>query len=114
MRAGRLRYKVTVQQRATIGITVEDPRHRDEFGAETELWQDVATFRAGIEFLTGKEFYTAQQTNSEITSKIIARYRPGILPEMRVVSGDETFDILAVVPDARRRSMQILCKQVNR
>ncbi len=104
MRAGRLRHSITIQRLTAA---------RDEFGAPVESWQDVAPLRAGVEPLTGREFFAAQQVNSEVSVRIVVRFRSGILSEMRAVHGADIYDILAVIPDARRREMQLLCKVVN-
>ena len=52
MRAGQLRYQITLQQ------AVES---QDAYGAVTVVWNDVATVRAAYEPQSGKEAYAEAQ-----------------------------------------------------
>lgn len=64
MRAGRLREKVQLQKRADT---------RDSFGGSVKAWTTVATVRAGIEPLMGREFFQADQVNSAVSVRIVIR-----------------------------------------
>jgi SPP1 family predicted phage head-tail adaptor len=104
VRAGELRHRVTIQGRT---IT------RNSYGEEKVDWMPVATVWAEVTDLSGREYFAAQQVQAEVTTRIRIRYRPGVAPEMRVVAGARTFDILAVLdPDGRRRELHLMCRGV--
>jgi len=64
-RAGRLQHKVNLQQQTTT---------RGSMGGSTRSWTTTATVRAGIEPISGKEFFQADQINSKTKVMIIIRY----------------------------------------
>jgi SPP1 family predicted phage head-tail adaptor len=105
MRAGKLRHRVTIQE--DQGTT------QDSLGQEIEDWQDVATVWAAVEPLQGREFLEAKQLQAEVTTRIRIRYRSGIEPEMRVVWGDHTYDVISVIEtESRRREIELMCMEV--
>ena len=93
MQTGKLRHYVTFQT-PTVEI--------DSNGAATETWTDSfdgQQISAAIEPLSGRELIAAQQVHSRVTTRITVRYRPGMLPEMRVVHRGVYYNIEAVIPD---------------
>lgn len=105
IRAGKLRHYVTFQ-----APVVEV----DSNGEATETWPDAfdgQQISAAIEPLSGRELIAAQQVHSRVTTRITVRYRPGILPEMRVVHRSTYYNIEAVIPDADSgfRHCTLLC-----
>jgi SPP1 family predicted phage head-tail adaptor len=86
----------------------------DSNGESTEDWVEAFSgqqISAAIEPLSGRELVAAQQVHSRVTTRITVRYRPGILPEMRVVHRGVLYNIEAVVPDAESgyRHATLLC-----
>lgn len=105
MQAGDLRQRVTIQEAA-------DPA-RDTYGAEIVVWADVATVWGAVEPLTGREFFDAQATNAETTTRIRIRYRIGIVPKMRVVWGSHRYDIQSVTEiKSGRRELHLMCREL--
>jgi len=105
MQAGDLRQRITIQEAA-------DPA-QDTYGAEIEVWADVATVWAAVEPLTGREFFDAQAMNAETTTRIRIRYREGIVPEMRVSWGDHIYDIQSVIEsESGRRELHLMCTEL--
>lgn len=92
MRAGNLRHRVTIQ---APGQT-QDP----DSGAMVKTWTDVATVWASAEPLSARDFIAASAAQSEITARIVIRYRSGINSTMRVRHGGRVYDIKGVLPDA--------------
>ena len=93
MQAGRLRHRVTIQNRVeTQGPTT---------GAIAVSWADVATVWAAVEPLSAREFIAAQATESQVSARITIRYRAGITPKMRVAHGDTLYDIAGVLSDPK-------------
>jgi len=104
MRAGRLRQRVTIREKSVT---------RGDYGAETVTWTAVATVWASVEPLRGREFLEAQREGAEVTTKVVMRYRGGIVPEMQVTYSDHTYDVLAVIHvDERGRELQLMCREV--
>jgi len=88
MEAGALRHKVLIEKPAeTI----------NSLGEITTSWTTFATVWAEIIPLSGKEYWSSRQVNSEVTGKIRIRYLPGITPKMRVKFGSRIFNIEAVM-----------------
>mgnify|MGYP005862916515 CR=1 FL=1 len=105
MRSGELRHRVVLQQLVA---------GEDDYGQPTDTWQNMATVWAKIEDLAGREYFRAQQVpTAQISTRITIRYRSDVKPEMRIVWGDRTFNIAAVLdPDGRNRELQIMCLEV--
>jgi SPP1 family predicted phage head-tail adaptor len=105
MQSGKLRHLVTFQV-PLVEI--------DSHGDATESWEDSfdgQQISAAIEPLSGRELIAAQQVHSRVTTRITVRYRPGILPEMRVVHRGTYYNIEAVIPDAESgfRHATLMC-----
>ncbi len=104
MRAGRLRHRVTIQEKTVT---------QDTFGAEVITWSDVITLWAGVEPLRGREFDELRRTGAEVTTRIVTRYKSGVLPEMRATYNSHTYDILSVINlEERDREVHLMCREV--
>ena len=103
VRAGEYRNYVTIQ-------TVTTTQGSD--GSSTESWATYISLWAKIKPLTGREYYSAQQTQAELTHNIFCRYTSGIVPNMRVLWGTRIFDIMEVV-NVNERGEEIImrCKE---
>jgi len=100
----KLRHRVTIQEYIPT---------RDSFGAEVEVWTGIATVWASVEPLSGKEYFAAQQINSEITAKITMRHLNNINPKMRAVFDSRIFEILSIVNlEERNISLVLMVKEV--
>ena len=98
---GSLRHRIILQKPVII---------KDNIGQELEEWQDVATVWASVEPLSGKEYFNAQQTNSEVSTKITIRYLSGITSQMRVTFQKHIYNILSVINfEERNIYLQLLC-----
>lgn len=104
MRAGRLRQRVTIQQKSVA---------RDGYGAETVTWTTLATVWASVEPLRGREFSEMRQTQAAIDTRIRLRFREDIEPQMRASWDGHTYDIEAIIqPAYDRRETQLMCQEV--
>ncbi len=100
---GSLRHRITLQEPVVI---------KDSIGQEVEEWQDVATVWASVEPLSGKEYFNAKQTNSEVSTKITLRYFNGLLPHWAVQFGQHRYNILSVINyEERNIYLQLLCSE---
>ena len=89
----RLRHRITLER---PGLT-QDPVS----GEMIPGWQVFAeNVPASIEPLSARDFIAAQANQSEITARIVIRYREGILPTMRILHRGKVYAIQGVLPDA--------------
>lgn len=103
MDAGALRHRITIQGRTA---------DKNNYNELTD-WQDVLTTQAAINTLSGREFFAAEQTQSEVTHKITIRYKPGIKPSMRVQFGARNFDIMYVQNfEERNVELTLMCREL--
>jgi SPP1 family predicted phage head-tail adaptor len=110
MQAGRLRHEVDLQR-----VTVAPDAHGDQ----TKTWTTLATVRASIEPLSGREFLQASQVMSDVTVRIKVRGRPDIrlTPKDRVRHddpnhGERLFDIRHIVDwGGRGREWHLMCTE---
>ena len=77
LNAGRLNQRVRIEK----PIRTQDP----ETGELVEAVQVVGTVFASIEPLSAREFIAAQSTQSQISARIVIRFRSGLTPDMRLV-----------------------------
>jgi SPP1 family predicted phage head-tail adaptor len=104
MNAGRNREVVTIQART---------QEQDNFGQPIDVWTDFQKLRADVMKLSGREQFLAKSVGADITTRVMTRYCEGIEAAMRLLFRDEVLDIEAVVPDRRRTTLEILCKEVG-
>lgn len=105
MRAGRLSRRVTIQERV---------ESQNATGEVVWTWQDVCEVWAEIAAVSGREFFSAQQIQSNVTHTVLIRWRSGIVAKMRVVENvtcSETvyYDIEAPLANARRTELRLMC-----
>lgn len=104
MRIGTLRDRVTIQS-AT--------KSQDATGAIVNTWAEFATVWASIEPLSGREFFAANQVQSNVSTRIRIRYLANVTAAMRVKNGNDYYDIQAVIHDSNsgREHIQLMCVQ---
>lgn len=83
--AGRLRHRVRIEslepQRDSHGAIIRDP-----VTGETEMvWSEVATVWAAIEPISAREFAASGALQSQVTTRIVMRFRDDVTAAMRVV-----------------------------
>ena len=104
MDPGRLRHTIHIQK------PVLAP---DAISGNDVIWTDHATkVRAAIMPYQGREYFQAQQVQSEATSRILIRYIADIDTSMRIVWGKRIFNIISIIdPYERHRELQLMCKE---
>lgn len=104
LEAGRLRHQVRIEQYQELldsnGEVIQD----ENTGEVARAWVEVATVRAAIEPVSGREFIQSQATQSQITARIVIRFRDGINAAMRLVHvrrnmADVIYNIHALLAD---------------
>lgn len=90
--AGKLRHRVTIQS----PVYTQD----DATGEAVPRWVDVWTrLPADIEPLSARELIAAQAQDSAVSARITLRYRAGLCADMRVIHGNDVYDLAGVIPD---------------
>lgn len=91
MKAGDLRHRVTFEQK----VTTYDPMSNEPLIA----WAEFATVWASIKDLSVREFIAAQSTQSEVTCRIVTRYRDGFDATMRARHDGKIYNLHGVLRD---------------
>ncbi|MEX9222311.1 phage head closure protein [Providencia rettgeri] len=102
MQAGRLRHKVTFQRNELVKLPS---------GARENQWVDIATTRAEVKPISGRELLASGAEMSEITVRVWMRYRSDINSTCRMVFNGLNYDIQSVIPDVKKTRLELLCKQ---
>lgn len=101
MRSGRLRHRITIQQRQEVTT------NGDRAWTWAAVYTDVpADFLSG----PGREFLAAEAIRAETVGRFELRYLPGITADMRVLWDDQVWNIKAppIVDQSARREMTLL------
>lgn len=105
MRAGLLRHKIEIQNKAIM---------RDSMGGETITWVPFAYAWASIEPLNGREYFAARQTQATTTHRMRMRYQSGIKPYHRIQWAERYFNIDAILnPAERNKELILLCSEAT-
>ncbi|WP_272670930.1 phage head closure protein [Providencia sp. PROV147] len=102
MKAGLLRHIVTFQRNELIKLPS---------GARGNQWVDIATTRAEVKPISGRELLASGAEMSEITVRVWMRFRPDINSTCRMVFNGLNYDIQSVIPDVKNTRLELLCKQ---
>ena len=95
-----------------IRIEYKSGTTRTAIGEEQVTWATFASVWAWLEPLRGLEAISLRMQGSEVTTRVRIRYIPGVKPSMRVVHGDDVFQILEVYsPLEKRRELEMLCRK---
>ena len=104
MQAGLLKYVIDIQ---TVIID------KDEYGAETEQWQNVIQTKADVRYLNGSK--TLQ--NGEIINinqlQFIVRHYLTINEQMRIVYEEKKYRILSINNDRLMAKKTIIAELIN-
>ena len=90
MEAGKLRNRITLQQRTLA---------TDSYGQPIESWADLVTVWAEVRSLSGRESMIASAMQGVTNYEINIRYRTGITQDMRIRYKTKYLDIQSIVTD---------------
>ena len=108
MQAGLLRNKITIER--------SDVTHNTENGEQETSWQQVWSGRAKVDFSSGSQLVSNNETINTITKKVTIRTKPAFnekLSNLRILIDGEYYRILA--KDVRSRDMATIftCELIN-
>lgn len=106
MNIGKMNKRITIQEYVTS---------ESDNGFETKTWQDVKTVWATVKPLSGKEYFAAQATQSEIHIKFYIRYTSAITSEHRIKFDGKYYEIVSppININGSNRILEIMCKGVD-
>ena len=105
---GKMRHRITFQT-----FTGEQDAYGDPLQADDSNWADKVSPWAAIDPISGKEFYAAEQSQSEVSHKIRCRYYPGLTTAMRIKYGKRIFKIISIIDwEERHERLLIMCKEL--
>ncbi|MDU5108893.1 MAG: phage head closure protein [Clostridium sp.] len=107
------RYAINSGEFRHLIIIQKLDKSRNEYGEVIEEWIDFLEIRAAIYPLSGKDFFSAETLNSEVTHKINIRYVDGVTSAMRVKFWDRYFEITSPPINFQEKNilLQIMCKE---
>lgn len=88
--AGQLRHRITLQKPQAIV---------SPYGERTVSWVDVETVWADFHPLSVREFLAQSGTQSQVSARVVIRYRDDVDATMRIAYRDKVYDIAGVLPD---------------
>lgn len=100
-----------------ITLQVMGPEERDAGNQVIANWVNFVldtpdgTVAAEVRDVSGREFVAASATQNEVLTTITIRYRPGVVPAMRVLHGADVYNIEAVLGQDRR-ALALMCSRV--
>lgn len=105
IRAGRLKHRITIQGPSS-SINAQ--------GGKIKGWSDIETVWASVEPLTGREFFENHQMESEISTRIIIRYRGGLNTHMRVKFGNKYYKIVSIInPQEKNEGLELMALETE-
>lgn len=91
LKAGRLRHRIEIQE----PVSVQD----ETTGRPTITWVTFARPWAEVKPISARELIAAGAQHSEVRSKILIRYRPGLSAKMRILHKGLIHAIIGVLTD---------------
>ena len=105
MKSGKLRHQITLQR--------NHPEH-SSLGEPLPNWVDYAVNSAAeVAPLVGKEFYGAQQINTELTTRVRLRWRDGVKAGDRIAFKERLF-LIATPPinvNEKNHELVLMCRE---
>lgn len=102
MNIGELRHPLDVE----AFTMTQDPNT----GEMLEGWATVGMVWGKVNGIQGKEFLASSATQAETTYRITLRYDASLTTKHRLKDGDTTYEIEALLPDNRRRTLVCMAK----
>jgi SPP1 family predicted phage head-tail adaptor len=104
MQAGRLSTSIAIERQVTT---------TDAIGQPLTDWVTFALVWANVRHLSGSESIKAGAVTSAVQASMRVRWLTGIDAGMRVLSDGQTYQIKAVLPDARREFTDLVVEVIQ-
>ena len=107
IKAGKYNKVVTIQK-----LDYKREQAANQYGENKAVWRNVATVRASVEPLQGREYFSGPFQMGENIIRIRIRYLEGITNKMRVKYGNRLLAIYSVIDSMEaHRELQLMCKE---
>lgn len=107
IKAGKYNKVISIQKR-----DYDKERNNTPYGNSRPIWKNVATVRASVEPLQGREYFSGPFQMGENIIRVRIRYLEGITNKMRIKYGKRLFDIYSVIDSMEsHRELQLMCKE---
>lgn len=104
MRAGRLRHRITIQQKSVS---------QDAYGEEDATWSTYLQTWASVEPLEGREYMEGRAQAQAVSHRVLMRHRDGVTAEMRVLHGSRVLQIESVLNTRERdEELELMCREM--
>lgn len=103
MQSGKLDRQITLRHRVLT---------RNDHGEEIVSYADYATVWAKKSDLRAREFFAAQQVNSDLTTEFTIRHRSDVLFTDRIYDGSMSYNIGQIVEIPRKRGLTMIASAV--
>lgn len=98
-----------LDQRLSLEAPVDTP---DDIGGVTRAWTPVDAIWARVTPLAGGEQFAGEREESQLTHRVLIRWRPDVTGAMRLRQGSRIFIIHAALDwDGRRRFLLLQCTE---
>jgi SPP1 family predicted phage head-tail adaptor len=102
VRAGQLDQRVSVSRLE---------QGQDEIGQPLTTWTPVFSTWAAVEPLVGREWLASGGAQSEVSTRIRLRYRPGVTSADRVTHEGREYEIVSVIDyKSAHRELVLMCR----
>lgn len=102
-----------IGNRRNQGTLQRPPAGQDAQGEPSGAWSVVATVFADIRYQRGLAALRGNADVSLVGVSINIGWREDVLPGWRFVYGSTVFQIAAVLPDSRRKFVDLVCTVVQ-
>lgn len=103
--------KVTIKQ---LDTNVSDQNEYGEVSTEQRYVIFKENVWASVSPVKGKEFWQAEQIQSNVTTRIEFDFFPSVTRSMRIYYGARIFKIIAVIDvNEMHRTLQLMCEEVE-
>lgn len=89
-------------------IVQSKTKTRDALGQSIEAWSEFITLWANVRFKTGVEFISADKEHAATQASCRINWRTNITTEMRLTFRGVVYNIIAVLPDDKRRHVDLV------
>jgi SPP1 family predicted phage head-tail adaptor len=102
LKAGQLDQRVTIDRLQ---------QGSDEIGQPVTTWAPVFSTWAAVEPLVGREWLASSGAQSEVSTRIRLRYRPGVTSADRVTHEGREYEIVSVIDyKSSHRELVLMCR----
>jgi SPP1 family predicted phage head-tail adaptor len=105
MKGEKLDRRVDLQHRTLTRNTTN--------GEEVETWSTYAAVWAEKKDVRGREFFAAQQSNSDITTTWRIRYRGDVVATDKLVHGGLSYNVTSIAEIGRRDGLELQATAVR-